>query len=603
MSDFKLNKKVFMCVLLVVVLILLSSFYFLLSIKLNINEDLEASVAKSDSNSSSYKATGYLANPINPSDTKKDFMEVSDAKCFPYYCETKEAHSGIDLYPRDGAEENTKVYAMDSGVVSAVGNYDKNCYPCSSNGIGVVIDHGNGYQTEYWHLSKRIVNKGDKVRKGQLIGYVGNTGNSRGTHLHITLKNKKLYSKYGYSKAKGYDDRGFMNAAKYINKKVSYVEEDITLTYNYTYKKKLNDLPSNIKEEEIIWSSTDTSLVNVDKTGTIKTKSGKVGNAYVVARTSDGSYKKRIKVHVIPNGNPLEFNTTYTPYKSNILLARQQAGMQSFAIYDNYIYLTQAQSIDPQSKKTVNESTLSKVELKAIKNGSNTTPFTKNTAFLKDFGHVANIDIERTNNVVYLWTGCSRDDDKDNKSICRIKLNSIKYGEAKAKNKEILDLTSLSALKIKGANLVSVDAGNRTLVTMTGSRTNQIFTVYNLDDYIEYGKKHGVVDPENDINARNIVMFSFKIKQKKKMNRQGFEVYGKYIYSYEGDENAAYISVFGLNGEVMVYRKKIEFPDSKYNWEPEGIKIYKKKIYVGFVRKNKVNSKKVIKSQYIYVLD
>ena len=82
MSDFKLNKKVFMCVLLVVVLILLSSFYFLLSIKLNINEDLEASVAKSDSNSSSYKATGYLANPINPSDMKKDFMEISEGHTF-----------------------------------------------------------------------------------------------------------------------------------------------------------------------------------------------------------------------------------------------------------------------------------------------------------------------------------------------------------------------------------------------------------------------------------------------------------------------------------------------------------------------------------------
>ena len=170
---------------------------------------------------------GYLGNPLNPADTKRDFMKVASARCFPRYCGGG-AHSGFDLNSGSGAPYGTKVYAMDSGTVSYAGTYSGNCRRsgCSSNkapGLGVSINHGNGYETGYWHFSKRVVNKGDKVKKGQLIGYVGNTGNSTGAHVHITLKNYSLYSKYGWSGARGRSDRGFMNAAKYINKNVSYV--------------------------------------------------------------------------------------------------------------------------------------------------------------------------------------------------------------------------------------------------------------------------------------------------------------------------------------------------------------------------------------------
>ena len=170
---------------------------------------------------------GYLGNPLKPADTKRDFMKVASARCFPRYCGGG-AHSGFDLNSGSGAPYGAKVYAMDSGTVSFAGNYSGNCRQtgCKSGGaegLGVSINHGNGYETGYWHFSKRVVNKGDKVEKGQLIGYVGNTGNSTGPHLHITLKNYSLYSKNGWYGARGHSDRGFMNAAKYINKNVSYV--------------------------------------------------------------------------------------------------------------------------------------------------------------------------------------------------------------------------------------------------------------------------------------------------------------------------------------------------------------------------------------------
>ena len=177
---------------------------------------------------------GYLTNPLDPNNTTKNFMEIRSAQCYPRYIGTGscngDPHTGVDIGSANGASDGAAVYAMDSGKVIFAGTYSGNCYGqpgCSgsnkSYGLGVEIDHGNGYTTIYGHLSKRIVNTGDEVEQGQLIGYVGNTGNSSAPHLHLSLKNKELLSKYLYSEAKGHDDRGYMNACKYINSTESYV--------------------------------------------------------------------------------------------------------------------------------------------------------------------------------------------------------------------------------------------------------------------------------------------------------------------------------------------------------------------------------------------
>lgn len=87
-------------------------------------------------------------------------------------------HLAIDI----GAAEGAQVYASDGGVVVFAG--------WSNGGYGntVMIDHGNGYQTLYGHLSKVATGCGRSVSQGAVIGYAGSTGNSTGTHLHFEVR-------------------------------------------------------------------------------------------------------------------------------------------------------------------------------------------------------------------------------------------------------------------------------------------------------------------------------------------------------------------------------------------------------------------------------
>jgi hypothetical protein len=88
----------------------------------------------------------------------------------------KRPHSGVDIT----APRGTPVYATGNGIVS------RKATP-SGYGITILLDHGFSYETLYAHLSKSAVKPGQRVKRGQLIGYVGNTGFSMGSHLHYEV--------------------------------------------------------------------------------------------------------------------------------------------------------------------------------------------------------------------------------------------------------------------------------------------------------------------------------------------------------------------------------------------------------------------------------
>ena len=87
-------------------------------------------------------------------------------------------HTGIDLVEPFGSP----VYAADDGIVALVGS--------SSRGYGnyVVIAHAGGLDTLYGHLSTALVNVGQTVTQGTVVGLEGSTGNSTGAHLHFELR-------------------------------------------------------------------------------------------------------------------------------------------------------------------------------------------------------------------------------------------------------------------------------------------------------------------------------------------------------------------------------------------------------------------------------
>ena len=83
-------------------------------------------------------------------------------------------HTGVDL----AAPFNTPIYASRAGVVVWAGWG-------STGGWWVKVDHGDGFATTYLHMTRYIVKIGDFVEAGQVLGYMGSTGVSTGSHLHF----------------------------------------------------------------------------------------------------------------------------------------------------------------------------------------------------------------------------------------------------------------------------------------------------------------------------------------------------------------------------------------------------------------------------------
>ena len=111
--------------------------------------------------------------------SNKDLSHMASGygyRIHPIY-KTRKLHTGMDFSAKSG----TPIYATGDGEISEVKK--------SGRGYGnhVIIDHGYGYKTLYGHMKKYIVHKGQKVKRGEVIGYVGSTGASVGPHVHYEV--------------------------------------------------------------------------------------------------------------------------------------------------------------------------------------------------------------------------------------------------------------------------------------------------------------------------------------------------------------------------------------------------------------------------------
>jgi murein DD-endopeptidase MepM/ murein hydrolase activator NlpD len=113
--------------------------------------------------------------PVN----NKDLSRIASGYGYridPVYKTTK-FHAGLDF----AAPQGTPIYATANGTIEVAGN--------TGNGYGnhVVINHGYGYQTLYGHMFRVKVHPGEKVKRGEIIGWVGSTGKSTGPHCHYEV--------------------------------------------------------------------------------------------------------------------------------------------------------------------------------------------------------------------------------------------------------------------------------------------------------------------------------------------------------------------------------------------------------------------------------
>jgi len=131
---------------------------------------------------------GLVKDQKNRLDSKPAIQPVSNKKLkkmasgygyrlHPIY-KTRKFHAGMDF----SAAKGTPIYATGDGVVIVA--------RMSKRGLGhhLVINHGYGYITVYGHMAEFEVKRKQKVKRGQVIGYVGNTGASTGPHLHYEVK-------------------------------------------------------------------------------------------------------------------------------------------------------------------------------------------------------------------------------------------------------------------------------------------------------------------------------------------------------------------------------------------------------------------------------
>ena len=143
--------------------------------RINVQEQSYQQIASYIKNKEDLLASTPAIQPVSNEDLKR-VASGFGRRIDPIY-KTTRFHAGLDFT----APQGTPIYATANGVVQTAGNL--------GNGYGnhVVINHGYGYQTLYGHMYRVKARRGQRVIRGEIIGYVGSTGKSTGPHCHYEV--------------------------------------------------------------------------------------------------------------------------------------------------------------------------------------------------------------------------------------------------------------------------------------------------------------------------------------------------------------------------------------------------------------------------------
>lgn len=158
-----------------------------------INDEIESigAILRTKINPATLPALGHgvLGMPVKGDVLPDDITQGYGATAFAKTEYIHRWHNGIDLRASIG----TQILAAEDGVVDATANEDAYC-PRGAYGKFITVNHGDGLTTLYAHLSRVLVSAGEKVKRGEVIAYSGNTGDVTGPHLHFTVFAQSTYA-------------------------------------------------------------------------------------------------------------------------------------------------------------------------------------------------------------------------------------------------------------------------------------------------------------------------------------------------------------------------------------------------------------------------
>lgn len=167
------------------------------------------------------------------------------------------SHKGLDMAwnSKYGGPNHNILAPADGTVKKVLKNYNKTDKTNKTYGNYVIIDHGNNIETVVAHLKYNTVRvkKGDKVKKGQVLGVMGNTGYSKGTHCHYEVK---------------------INNEKVDPLKYTYLEKENILNDATSKEYKILKITEEPKKEEKIEEKTEEKILEKVKFEYICPKTG-----------------------------------------------------------------------------------------------------------------------------------------------------------------------------------------------------------------------------------------------------------------------------------------------------------------------------------------